>query len=79
MGDYISTSIVANKAYPVIANAKKGEGTGNCVLGQITSCNEFMVAPSDGLPIQSGTVLMRRDRVRADHSDHRRPAPFTVF
>ena len=46
VGDYISTSFGSNgRAYPVIANA-----TGSsCTLGQITSCNEFMVAPTNGL------------------------------
>jgi hypothetical protein len=52
VGDYISTSFGSNgKAYPVIANA-----TGSsCVLGNITSCHEFMVAPTNGLAVSGGT------------------------
>jgi hypothetical protein len=52
VGDYISTSFGSNgKAYPEIANA-----TGSsCVLGNITSCHEFMVAPTNGLAARGGT------------------------
>jgi len=66
LGDYISTSIVGSKAFPVIANAKAG----TCTLGQITSCNEFMVAPAAGLKIQAGTNAAGNDRVVATHSDY---------
>jgi hypothetical protein len=52
VGDYISTSFGSNgKAYPVFANAT---GT-NCTLGQITSCHEFMVSPTNGLQVTGGT------------------------
>jgi hypothetical protein len=46
VGDYSSTSFnSAGRAFPVLANA-----TGStCTLGQITSCNEFMVTPTGGL------------------------------
>ena len=52
VGDYISTSFGSNgKAYPVIANA-----TGSsCTLGNITSCHEFMVAPTNGLAAVGGS------------------------
>jgi hypothetical protein len=51
VGDYISTSFGSNgKAYPVIANAT---GT-SCTLGNITSCHEFMVAPTNGLAALGG-------------------------
>jgi hypothetical protein len=52
VGDYISTSFGSNgRAYPEIANATGA----NCVLGQITSCHEFMVAPTNGLPVAGGS------------------------
>jgi hypothetical protein len=50
VGDYISTSIVGGSAFPVLMNAT----TGACQLGQITSCHEFAVAPTGGLPITGG-------------------------
>jgi hypothetical protein len=51
VGDYISTSFGSNgKAYPVVANAFGS----NCVLGNVTSCDEPMVAPSRGLRVMSG-------------------------
>jgi len=77
VGDYISTSIVGDSAYPVIANAKQGNG--NCVLGQIKSCNEYMIAPTSGLPIQGGTVRAGHDRVRSARSDHPWVRPATTF
>jgi hypothetical protein len=67
VGDYISTSIIGKKAFPVIANAKKD----TCTLGQNGSCNEYMVAPSSGLPVAAGTIPMGADRpVAGAHSDH---------
>src|SRR5207249_5067468 len=53
LGDYMSTSFGSNgKAYPVFANA-----TGSsCTLGQITSCHEFMVSPTNGLAALGGTI-----------------------
>jgi len=61
VGDYISTSLSASKAYPVMANAT----TGTCTQGQITSCHEFMVAPSNGLLIRGGMIPVGHDRVLA--------------
>jgi hypothetical protein len=56
VGDYISTSIVGGSAYPVLMNATRG----NCQLGQITSCDEFAVAPTGGLPITGGSHPVER-------------------
>ena len=52
VGDYISTSYIGSKAFPVVADAT----TGTCQLGQITSCHEFMVAPTTGLSAASGSI-----------------------
>jgi hypothetical protein len=55
LGDYISTSYGSNgKAYPVIAFAKNPGTT--CVIGNITSCNEDMVTPTNGLAALGGTI-----------------------
>jgi hypothetical protein len=52
LGDYISTSFGSNgKAYPVIAFATGS----NCQIGQITSCHEFLVAPTNGLAATGGS------------------------
>ena len=61
VGDYISTSFGSNgKAYPVIATA-----TGNsCVIGNITSCHEPMVAPTNGLAAVGGSNLATTGPVR---------------
>ena len=60
VGDYISTSFGSNgQAYPVLANATGS----NCVLGQITSCDEFMVAPTNGLANLPGNHPMVNDPV----------------
>ncbi len=67
VGDYMSTSILGNgKADTVFAFAKKG----TCVQGQITSCKEFMWAPTGGLavtggtnPARSGPVLWSGNRI----------------
>jgi len=53
LGDYMSTSFGSNgKAYPVLANSS---GT-NCQLGNITSCHENMVAPTNGLFALGGSL-----------------------
>ena len=53
LGDYMSTSFGSNgKAYPVIPNATAG----TCQTGNITSCHEFMVAPTNGLAPHAGTL-----------------------
>jgi hypothetical protein len=70
VGDYISTSILGGDAFTVIANATEG----TCTLGQITSCDEPMVAPTTGLPLVGGARPARAGGVRATHSDHT-PAP----
>jgi hypothetical protein len=55
LGDYISTSYGSNgKAYPVIANATN-TGTA-CTVGIITSCNEDMVVPTNGLAALGGNI-----------------------
>jgi hypothetical protein len=76
VGDYISTSIIGDKAFPVIANAKKG----TCTLGQITSCHEFMVSPANGLPVTAGTVPAGNERpvpgARSDHPAYPHPTAF---
>jgi hypothetical protein len=55
LGDYISNSFGSNgKAYPVIANAKNTGTT--CSIGNITSCNEDMVVPTNGLVATGGTI-----------------------
>ena len=67
VGDYISTSIVGDNAFPVIANAKKG----TCTLGQVGSCHEPMVAPANGLPVLAGTIPVGTERpISGAHSDH---------
>jgi hypothetical protein len=55
LGDYISNSFGSNgKAYPVIPNATF---TGSsCAIGNITSCDEHLVAPTNGLVITGGTI-----------------------
>jgi hypothetical protein len=54
LGDYMSTSFGSNgKNYPVMANAT---GAGTCQLGQITSCAENMVAPTNGVAATGGSV-----------------------
>jgi hypothetical protein len=60
VGDYISTSYGSNgKAYPVIANATF---TGmNCVVGNVTACNEFMAAPTNGLQLGPDVVPVNPD------------------
>jgi BNR/Asp-box repeat len=76
VGDYISTSILNGKAYPVIANAKKAV----CTLGQVGSCHEFMVTPTNGLSVTAGTVPVGPERpVAGAHSDHAWPAHPRVF
>jgi hypothetical protein len=62
VGDYISTAFGSNgKAYPVISDA-----TGSsCQLHQITSCHEFMVAPTNGLSVLGGAVRATSGPVRS--------------
>jgi hypothetical protein len=76
VGDYVSTSIIGDKAFPVIANAKKG----TCTLGQITSCHEYMVSPTNGLPVSAGTVPVGNEHpvagARSDHPAYAHPTAF---
>ena len=54
VGDYISTSFGTNgKAYPVLAKATT---TPNCSVGQVGSCHEFMVSPTNGVQLQPGVT-----------------------
>jgi hypothetical protein len=75
VGDYISTSIVGGQAFAVIANATQTA----CAPGQLAACNEFMVAPTTGLPVIAGTRTARAPAVRATHSDHQRVLQPTAF
>jgi hypothetical protein len=68
VGDYISTSFGSNgKAYPVVAAAKQG----TCTLGQVTSCKNPMIAPTNGLSGGPETVPTGSERpVPGASSDH---------
>jgi hypothetical protein len=71
VGDYISTSFGSNgQAYPVIPRAKGAA----CVQGDITSCNQFMVAPVGGLAGHGPTVRAGGDPVLAGTVAWSRPA-----
>jgi hypothetical protein len=58
VGDYISTSILGGKAWTVFAKSKGS----SCTLGQITSCNQKMVAPASGLAVTGGHIPVGRER-----------------
>ena len=71
VGDYISTSFGSNgRAYPVIARAKGSA----CVQGDITSCNEFMIAPVGGLSARGATAAAAGEPVVAGPVAWSRPA-----
>jgi hypothetical protein len=76
IGDYISTSISGGRAFPVIADAKKGL----CTLGNITSCHEFMISATNGLTLQPGTIPVGPERplasARSDHAPWIHPRSF---
>ena len=59
VGDYMSTSFVNGKAYPVLIVARRGA----CSLGQITSCKEPSVIPVGGLAPAAGTIRVGHDPV----------------
>ena len=59
VGDYMSTSFVNGKAFPVLIVAR----TGTCQLGQITSCKETSAVPVGGLAPAGGTIPVGHDRV----------------
>lgn len=69
VGDYMSTSIMNGRAFPVFARAKPG----TCTLGMIESCDEHMVAPKRGLPVRGGDVPASDDPVVSASSDHAAP------
>jgi hypothetical protein len=76
VGDYMSTSVLGNgKADSVFAFAAKG----TCTLGNITSCKEFMWAPTGGIAVMAGTNPVVHDRVLSVHSDHVSSTPRTAF
>jgi hypothetical protein len=52
VGDYMSTSILGGLAWTVFAKSKGS----SCILGQITSCKQKMVAPVGGLAIAGGAL-----------------------
>jgi hypothetical protein len=75
-GDYISTSFGGNgRAYPVIPRDKGS----TCQLGQITSCNQFMIAPVGGLRPDAPLTPVARDPVLVKGPAHLAPRPLTVF
>jgi hypothetical protein len=52
LGDYVSVSFASNgRAFPVLPTAR---ATGDCTLGQITSCAENMVSPRSGVAALGG-------------------------
>ena len=59
VGDYMSTSFINGKAFPVVIVAKSG----TCDLGQITSCKVTSVIPRGGLAPAAGTIRVGHDRV----------------
>jgi hypothetical protein len=58
-GDYMSTSFVNGRAYPVVIVARSGA----CDLGQIKSCKVTSVIPVGGLAPAHGTIPVGHDRV----------------
>jgi hypothetical protein len=58
VGDYISTSFLGGAAFVVFAKSKGA----TCVLGQVKSCKQKMVAPLTGLAATGGTVPVGRER-----------------
>jgi hypothetical protein len=76
VGDYISTSFMGGRAWPVIANATEG----TCTLGQVDSCREFMVAPKNGLAVTGGVIPIGPEQpvtdARSDHAQPEHPRAF---
>jgi hypothetical protein len=76
VGDYISTSFSKGTAHPVFAKATGS----NCELGNITSCNEKMVAPAGGLSLTASVIPAGGERpVRHARSDRRAGTYRTAF
>ena len=59
VGDYMSTSFLNGKAFPVLIIAKAG----TCQLGQVRSCKETSAAPRRGLAPAGGTVPVTHDPI----------------
>jgi len=59
VGDYISTSFLNGKAFPVLIIARSG----TCTQGQITSCKETSAIPVGGLAPAAGTIPAGQDPV----------------
>jgi hypothetical protein len=59
VGDYMSTSFVNGRAFPVLIVARPG----TCQLGQVTSCKETSAIPRGGLAPQAGTIPVGDDPV----------------
>ncbi|HEX9410180.1 MAG TPA: sialidase family protein [Actinomycetota bacterium] len=59
VGDYMSTSFVNGKAYPILIVARRG----TCQLGQIRSCKVTSAIPVGGLAPAAGTIPVRHDPV----------------
>ena len=75
VGDYMSTSFIDGRAFPVIANATERD----CTLGQINSCREFMVAPKRGLAVNGGAIAaVDVTAVPGSRSDYEKPGHPTV-
>ncbi|HJP65205.1 MAG TPA: sialidase family protein [Actinomycetota bacterium] len=75
VGDYISTSIAGGLAFPIMANATSGQ----CNLGQITTCHEYAATAASGLPLASGTRPATSSPVRTTESDATRGGMRTAF
>jgi hypothetical protein len=80
VGDYISTSFVTTATNTRAAQTVFAVGVTvpnkTCTLGDITSCNEPMEAPSAALAVTGGTVAVAADPVLSATSDH--PAPMNI-
>jgi hypothetical protein len=75
VGDYISTSIVGGSAAPVLINATAGA----CQLAQVTSCHEFTVVPTGGLPITGGNHRAERPQAVGQRFAPRPSTPRTAY
>jgi len=76
VGDYISTSVLGNGKADSVFSVAKGS---TCVLGNITSCKDYMFAPTGGLTVSPGTIPVGHDQVVSTHSDHPTPGLRTAF
>jgi hypothetical protein len=82
VGDYISTSFVTTTTRPSARVAQTVFAVGipvagkTCTLGEVTSCNEPMEAPSSAVAVTGGTQAAAADPVLSAASDH--PAPMNI-